>query len=616
MSGVEVEVSPSDSLESGQNSVSSLSNGIVDYSLKCLSGNHKGKFIYINQSHTGEIIGGNPELEEVTLGIREENLDSKHCQVVYRKGSYYIHDLDSSTGTWHKMGAFVYLPIEDQMEIMLEGVSFKFTYGKQIEDPLYHLLKKHGLASGLSDLQNAGFTSVDKFVSLTNEDFGRIKNIFPEKQELVSEMMKSFKNDLIPGYIDKHLVVTNKYSQIEEIKDWETFTIGNTEASSISAAVCESPSNNDVPACNYLFDVMVCFQQGSYWLVNHNSYPIKNLFTRVGTGSIYSQVLLRAGAHLKINRLEMKVCRFNTGKAEQRGSVGYMAEKILVFQELGVSQKIDVSMFMLFDGHNQMKKCQQVVSDELPSTIKHKLQQDEENQPLDEPTSEDHHSVVYQYLHSLLESSFTEVDNRFLMNHFKLHMNNTSADFGMGCTALTILLVGDLLVCANLGVARAIVSRKKKPIMLTKDHTTKNPEEAQRIRDICEVMEEPLEEEDLQRLGPTRSFGCIEYKAVSGVTTRFKQSLVISKPEITSHKIDFTCDDFLVLGSDGLFLNMCESEIVEFVHDQLAAMPIGQQDVQQVTEKLVLKANERNKGRDSVNVSALVVAFTRAVSEV
>lgn len=57
-------------------------NGLVDYSIRCLKGIHRGKFFYINLTADGELIGGDPNDASLTLYMENSNLDNKHIQIV------------------------------------------------------------------------------------------------------------------------------------------------------------------------------------------------------------------------------------------------------------------------------------------------------------------------------------------------------------------------------------------------------------------------------------------------------------------------------------------------------------------------------------------------------
>jgi FHA domain len=104
-----------------------LTNGIIDYSLKCLSGPHKNKFVYINLTPEGEIIGSDPQ--EATLYIESDEIYPKHAHITCRNGTYFLKDLSSKIGTWHRQGVFDWLPIEDKMEIKIFDNLFVFEYG-------------------------------------------------------------------------------------------------------------------------------------------------------------------------------------------------------------------------------------------------------------------------------------------------------------------------------------------------------------------------------------------------------------------------------------------------------------------------------------------------------
>jgi serine/threonine protein phosphatase PrpC len=98
-------------------STKEVSNGLVDYSLKCLKGIHRGKFMYMNLTPDGEIIGGDPNDTSLTLFMENSNLDNRHVQISPKNCGYYLKDLNSSTGTYIKQGNQDPILIYDGMEI-------------------------------------------------------------------------------------------------------------------------------------------------------------------------------------------------------------------------------------------------------------------------------------------------------------------------------------------------------------------------------------------------------------------------------------------------------------------------------------------------------------------
>lgn len=53
---------------------------VEDYVLRCVKGIYKNKFIYLNLSEDGEIIGSEAS-REVTLQIENAGLSQKHCKI-------------------------------------------------------------------------------------------------------------------------------------------------------------------------------------------------------------------------------------------------------------------------------------------------------------------------------------------------------------------------------------------------------------------------------------------------------------------------------------------------------------------------------------------------------
>ena len=108
-----------------------LSNEIMDYSLRCIKGPHKNRFVYINLTPEGEVIGGDPKDESLTLYIENSNLDDRHAQVFFKNGVYYAKDLGSSTGTWLKQGNLDPICITDGLEISIGNETFQFRYSSR-----------------------------------------------------------------------------------------------------------------------------------------------------------------------------------------------------------------------------------------------------------------------------------------------------------------------------------------------------------------------------------------------------------------------------------------------------------------------------------------------------
>ena len=124
-----------------------------------------------------------------------------------------------------------------------------------------------------------------------------------------------------------------------------------------------------------------------------------------------------------------------------------------------------------------------------------------------------------------------------------------------GATACIVLVVGNKLYCANIGDARAVMSRGGKPISLSKDHkvTTREDEQDRIKKDGGYIVFGRV----LGRLAITRAFGDFECK---NLETNAKdsdkkeiKSFITCEPEIREVTIDPELDEFVIIASDGLY---------------------------------------------------------------
>ena len=161
-----------------------------------------------------------------------------------------------------------------------------------------------------------------------------------------------------------------------------------------------------------------------------------------------------------------------------------------------------------------------------------------------------------------------------------------------GSTVLVSLLCADSLHIAWLGDCRAVLSRSGTAVQLTADHSLLVPSECARVE-----REGGLVEHD--RLGGflevARALG--DYDPAAGG----KPAGLSSEPEITSVLLA-AHDEFLVMGSDGLWAVMTPQEAVALARSQL----LTYSDATMASEKLVEAALKRHADD---NVTAMVIWF-------
>jgi len=120
---------------------------------------------------------------------------------------------------------------------------------------------------------------------------------------------------------------------------------------------------------------------------------------------------------------------------------------------------------------------------------------------------------------------------------------------------------------ANLGDSAAVLCRAGEPILLTIQHSLKNPAEKERIEKLGgkihgERLGHPVWNPDLISIAVTRAIGDTYFKDRTWVDD--KSSGLIAVPEVVRVELS-PRDQFVVIASDGLWDVISPAEVVEFV---------------------------------------------------
>lgn len=188
-----------------------------------------------------------------------------------------------------------------------------------------------------------------------------------------------------------------------------------------------------------------------------------------------------------------------------------------------------------------------------------------------------------------------------------------------GSTAVCILIVGTSLWCANVGDSRAVLGRRNESgavaaLPLSRDHKPDDEVEKPRLEAAGAVVrpaKHPITGESFgvprvwasgdaayPGLAMARAFGDLAAAELG----------VVATPEVKEHKLQRS-DDFIVLGSDGVFEFMPDNDVAQFVADQLAA---GGTALDAVAEALCRAASARwEEEEDAIDdISAVIVRLS------
>lgn len=313
--------------------------------------------------------------------------------------------------------------------------------------------------------------------------------------------------------------------------------------------------------------------------------------------------ILVAKTCLCVNRFDYGICASMGARKtmEDMHSViqDMQIDELSIFKGYGPAQ----SFFAVFDGHGGME-----VSSYVSTHLHRAITQDMQLacRQLDPVSSTE--EEIDQAIMQVLIQAFERTDKEIL---------DTTDCPQPGSTATSIFIAGNRVFVANLGDSRTILSKGGQAVQLSQDQKPSCPDEAARIREMGGFI---INGRIMGGLAVSRAFGDKDFKVHDPIIRETEQNgqeevvcdglkgpLVSSTPEVACFPIDPTQDEFVVLGSDGLYDVFTNQEIVDFILEKRVNM-----DIQRIAEALVENAITIQGSRD--NVTAILIALTPPVS--
>jgi protein phosphatase 2C family protein 2/3 len=175
-----------------------------------------------------------------------------------------------------------------------------------------------------------------------------------------------------------------------------------------------------------------------------------------------------------------------------------------------------------------------------------------------------------------------------------------------GTTAVCVLIVDNVIYCANIGDSRAVASINCECVPLSQDHKPDNPLELKRILAAGGYV---FGNRVNGNLALSRAFGDFHYKSNDQLPA--DQQIVSPKPDIK--RIELNDDvDFIVLACDGIWDVLKSKEVVDFVISHLEQYTEPGLICEQLTTRCIATDYELVIGCD--NMTVLLVCHTRGRS--
>jgi protein phosphatase 1G len=175
-----------------------------------------------------------------------------------------------------------------------------------------------------------------------------------------------------------------------------------------------------------------------------------------------------------------------------------------------------------------------------------------------------------------------------------------------GCTAVVALVTKKIVVVANAGDSRAVLSRDRKAVPLSHDHKPSHVDERERIvaaggfvsdiGGICRVN---------GNLSLSRAIGDLRYKTNTELEPAAQ--IITAEPDILT--VELTPEDqFMVLACDGIWDVLENQEVVDFILARL-----GEKKPEEIASELLdhcLASDPReSRGKGCDNMTCCIVQF-------
>ena len=205
---------------------------------------------------------------------------------------------------------------------------------------------------------------------------------------------------------------------------------------------------------------------------------------------------------------------------------------------------------------------------------------------------------------SALETAFDKVDNEVgSISHWSF----------TGSTAVAVMIheLNDAtrsIVTANVGDSRAVLSRNRIAIDLTKDHKPNDSVERERIEglggtvDWCGEVDSrgfPKENTGVYRINGNLALS-------RAIGDRSERPWVTNAVDIKHYLIDEGEDSFVILATDGLWDVMTSQEVIMFIHEMMdSTPPVHRHELQRSIAKYVVDEALLRGSSDNITVLVL-----------
>lgn len=188
----------------------------------------------------------------------------------------------------------------------------------------------------------------------------------------------------------------------------------------------------------------------------------------------------------------------------------------------------------------------------------------------------------------------------------------------VGCTCVVCLVRSNVIIVANAGDSRAVLSRGRRAVPLSEDHKPNLPGEHDRIHRAGGSVERrqvgPIVQFRVNgNLNLSRSIGDLEYKKNPCLAP--SEQMICSTPDVATFERE-SADEFMIVACDGVWDVLSNQEAVDFVHERLPTWLRAGRPLSGIMEELLDHCLSPDlsltNGLGGDNMTAMLVVFDQA----
>mmetsp|Transcript_67365 Transcript_67365/g.179853 ORF Transcript_67365/g.179853 Transcript_67365/m.179853 type:complete len:315 (-) Transcript_67365:641-1585(-) len=172
-----------------------------------------------------------------------------------------------------------------------------------------------------------------------------------------------------------------------------------------------------------------------------------------------------------------------------------------------------------------------------------------------------------------------------------------------GSTAVTCLMVGRELYCANAGDSRAVLCRDGLAVALSEDHKPMNDTEKTRIEKAGGFVEDKRVN---GTLAVARAIGDFSFKTHDGPA---EDQQVTCNPDIRKFELQEK-DEFMILACDGIWDVVTSQQAVDLVRERIDKQDLGE-ILKDLFDQCLSPHPSANEGLGCDNMTAIIVKFEK-----